>query len=143
MFSNLASLLLPNKSISYASLKEEQKMCVEFANGLRQMTLEGKLPYVWFHISNEFLPSRQVNYSFELKLKHMGKIAGVPDYCFVGKGGGFFIEFKSAKGRQTECQKKFEEWCKMMGINYYICRSAREGFDILAHRFDFESDIDI
>lgn len=131
MLINLASLLLPNKSISYASLKEEQKMCVEFANGLRQMTLEGKLPYVWFHISNEFLPSRQVNYSFELKLKHMGKIAGVPDYCFVGEKGSFFIEFKSLKGRQTDCQKKFEEWCKMMGIGYYICRSAKAAFDIL------------
>jgi hypothetical protein len=143
MNSNLASLLLPNKAISYASLKEEQKMCVEFANGLRQMTLEGKLPYVWFHIANEFLPSRQVNYSFELKLKHMGKLAGLADYCFVGPNGGFFIEFKSLKGKQTESQKKFEEWCQMMGIGYYVCRSAKEGFDTLSHRFDFESDTNI
>jgi hypothetical protein len=131
MNSNLTSLLLPNKTISYASLKEEQKMCVEFANGLRQMTLEGKLPYVWFHIANEFLPSKQTNYSFELKLKHMGKLAGLADYCFVGKKGGFFIEFKSAKGKQTESQKKFEEWCSAMGIGYYICRNANEGMDII------------
>lgn len=136
MNSNLASLLLPNKSIQYASLKGEQKMCVEFANGLRQMTLEGKLPYVWFHISNEFLPSRQVNYSFELKLKHMGKIAGVPDYCFVGERGSFFIEFKSEKGRQTDSQKKFEEWCKASNVNYFICRSAKEGFDVLESKRD-------
>jgi hypothetical protein len=132
MNSNLASLLLPNKSISCASLKEEQRMCVEFANGLRQLTLEGKLPYVWFHIANEFLPSKQVNYSFELKLKHMGKIAGLPDYCFVGENGSFFIEFKSAKGRQTDNQKKFEEWCKTNTVPYFICRSAKEGFEVLS-----------
>lgn len=131
MNSNLASLLIPNKSISYASLKEEQKMCVEFANGLRQMTLEGKLSYIWFHIANEFLPSKQPNYSFEAKLKHMGKIAGLPDYCFIGENGSFFIEFKSSKGRQTENQKKFEEWCRINKVPYFICRSAKEGFEVL------------
>lgn len=106
-------------------------MCVEFANGLRQMTLEGKLPYVWFHIPNEFLPSRQVNYSFELKLKHMGKISGTPDYCFVGEKGSFFIEFKSIKGRQTENQKKFEEWCGITRAPYHLCRSAEEGMTVV------------
>jgi hypothetical protein len=67
----------------------------------------------------------------------MGKIAGVPDYCFVGEKGSFFIEFKSAKGRLSPNQKIFEEWCRANKVNYFICRSAKEGFAILAHEFDF------
>jgi hypothetical protein len=131
MTNDLASLLLPAKSISYASLKDEQKMCVEFANEMRQLTLEGKLPYVWFHVANEFLPSARVNYSFESKLKHMGKMAGVPDYCFLGEDDSFFIEFKTGKGRQTPTQKIFEKWCTATSVEYFLCRSAREGIDVV------------
>lgn len=131
MTNDLASLLLPPKSISYASLKDEQKICVEFANEMRQLTLEDKLPYVWFHVANEFLPSARVNYSFESKLKHMGKMAGVPDYCFLGKGDSFFIEFKAGKGRQTPTQKIFEKWCAATSVEYFLCRSAREGIDVV------------
>ena len=131
MNKNLLSLLVPYKAIGSCTLKPEQSMCVEFANTMRQMTLEGKLPFIWYHIPNEFLPSQRVNYSFELKQKHMGKIAGVPDYCFIGKENGFFIEFKSGKGQQTASQKSFEEWCKMVSVGYHLCRSYAEGIKIV------------
>ena len=84
MTKDLISLLLPYRGIVTSTLKPEQAMCVEFANTMRQMTLEGKLPFIWYHIPNEFLPSKRVNYSFDLKQKHMGKISGIPDYCFMG-----------------------------------------------------------
>lgn len=132
---NLAALILPNRPISYAYLKEEQKMCVEFANEMRAMTLEGKLPYVWFHIPNEFLPSTRINYSFELKLKHMGKISGVPDYCFLSPGDSFFMEFKVKGNKQTPNQKLFEEWCLMNEVGYFLCHSAKEGILIVRDRF--------
>lgn len=131
MISNLASLLIPSKSIAYSSLKEEQKMCVEFANELRKMTLEGSMHYIWFHIANEFLPSARVNYSFELKQKHMGKISGLPDYCFLSKDDSFFIEFKTSKGRLSPNQKIFEEWCAANKVGYYVCRSAKEGIALI------------
>jgi hypothetical protein len=136
MDANLVSLLLPTQSISYAYLKDEQKICVEFANEMRQLTLEGNLPYVWFHIANEFLPSSKVNYSFESKLKHMGKMVGVPDYCFLSENDSFFIEFKTAKGRQTPTQKIFENWCATNKVDYFLCRSAREGIDIVRSRLE-------
>jgi len=125
------ALLLPSKSISSSTLKPEQAMCVEFANSLRQLTLENKMPYIWFHVPNEFLPSARVNYSFELKQKHMGKISGVADYCFLGKEKSFFIEFKASKGKQTPSQKTFEEWCTRLGIEYYLCRSYAEGMAVV------------
>jgi hypothetical protein len=129
---NLAKLLIPYKSLSYSLLKEEQKICVEFANHLRQLTLNGDFPYIWFHIANEFIPSQRINFSFDLKQKHMGKITGLPDYCFISAKDSFFIEFKTAKGKQTEHQKLFEEWCKDNDIRYYIFRSANEGIEFLS-----------
>jgi len=131
---DLLSILLPYKPISSALLKPEQKICVEFANSLRALTLEGKLPYVWYHIPNEFLPSTTKNFTFELKQKHMGKIAGVPDYCFIGKGDSFFIEFKASRGKLTLSQKTFEGWCKREGVDYFLCRSAEEGIGVVRSR---------
>lgn len=109
-------------------------MCVEFSNDMRQLTLQNKLPYIWFHIANEFLPSSKPNFSFELKLKHMGKIAGVPDYCFISAQDSFFIEFKVEKGKQTMNQKIFEEWCAANKVNYFLCRSAKQGIDLVNER---------
>ena len=131
MNKDLMNLLLPYKAITTSTLKPEQAMCVEFANTMRQMTLEGKLPFIWYHIPNEFLPSNRVNYSFDLKQKHMGKISGVPDYCFIGKQKSFFIEFKAGKGKQTESQKQFEGWCETIGVHYYLCRSYGEGLSVV------------
>lgn len=175
MNKDLLSLLLPYKGIVTSKLKPEQAMCVEFANTMRQMTLEGKLPFIWYHIPNEFLPSElkqkhmgktdtsknpwvqkctqgnmrvlggkkyrkrgfsrcptsRRNYSFELKQKHMGKISGVPDYCFLGKDKSFFIEFKTSMGHQTPSQRAFEGWCNMMGVKYHICRSYKEGIQVV------------
>lgn len=131
MNNEIMKILLPYKAIPTRMLKPEEGMCVEFANSMRQLTLENKLPYVWFHVPNEFLPSKRVNYSFDLKQKHMGKISGVPDYCFLGKNNSFFIEFKSPKGKQTPSQKLFEEWCTLKNINYHLCKSYREGMEIV------------
>ncbi len=134
MNKKIFSLLLPNRSVPYDSLKEEQKICVEFANHMRQLTLTGKFPYIWFHIANEFLPSARKNFSFDLKQKHMGKISGVSDYCFMSPKDSFFIEFKTVKGKQTDNQKMFEEWCDTKKVPYYICRSAKEGIDLVEER---------
>lgn len=131
---NLFSILIPPSNISYAHLKEEQKICVEFANEMRVLTLCGDFPYIWFHIPNEFLPSARVNYSFELKLKHMGKISGTPDYCFLSEKDSFFIEFKVPKGKLTENQMIFESWCIEHKVPYFICFSAQEGIELIQKR---------
>jgi hypothetical protein len=134
MNKELMELLLPSKSIGVSNLKPEQAMCVEFANTMRKLTLEKNLSYIWFHIPNEFLPSTRVNYSFELKQKHMGKMSGVPDYCFIGEKDSFFIEFKAGKGKQSPNQKVFEGWCAAQDVPYYLCRSANEGAAIVLQR---------
>jgi hypothetical protein len=131
---SLASILIPPSNLSWAYLKDEQKICVEFANEMRMLTLAGNFPYVWFHIPNEFLPSARKNYSFDLKLKHMGKISGVPDYCFTSSTDSFFIEFKANKGKQTENQKIFQAWCTTTLVDYLLCYSAQEAIDFVKDR---------
>lgn len=130
----LMELLLPSKAIAASTLKPEQAICVEFANSMRQLTLEKKLPYIWFHIPNEFLPSARINYSFELKQKHMGKISGVPDYCFLSDRDSFFIEFKAGKVKQSPNQKVFEEWCTAQDVPYFLCRTSKDGIDLVLDR---------
>lgn len=130
---NLLNILLPYKEICTSTLKPEQKICVEFSNHMRMLTLEGKLPYVWYHIPNEFLPSKQKNFTFDLKQKHMGKIAGVPDYCFIGKDKSFFIEFKAGKGKMSPPQKIFKEWCEENGVDYYLCYNASEAIQVVTN----------
>jgi len=135
----LMELLLPSHGIDSSKLKPEQSICVEFANTLRQLTLENKLSYVWFHIPNEFLPSTRVNYSFERKQKHMGKISGVPDYCFLGANDSFFIEFKAGKGKQTSTQIVFEEWCAAKKVPYFLCRTSKDGINVVMDRLKIVS----
>jgi hypothetical protein len=134
MNKELMGLLLPYKGIGTSTLKPEQAICIEFANAMRQLTLENRLPYIWFHVPNEFLPSSRVNYSFELKQKHMGKFSGIPDYCFMSPNDSFFIEFKAGKGKQSPNQVVFEKWCAANKVSYFLCRSARDGVDLVQNR---------
>lgn len=130
----LMELMIPYKKITASSLKPEQAICIEFANTMRQLTLENKMPYVWFHVPNEFLPSSRINYSFDLKQKHMGKFSGIPDYCFIGKNDSFFIELKAVKRKQSPNQKVFEEWCIANKVPCFLCFSAKQGTDIVLSR---------
>ena len=62
--------------------------------------------------------------------------AGAPDfigiYLMAKIPVCFFFELKSAKGKQSEAQKKWEKECKRFGIPYYLVRSAAEAESSLA-----------
>jgi hypothetical protein len=131
MFGELYEILCPYKAIDFYSLKPEQKICVEFANQLRKLTYENNLPYIWFHIPNEFIPTKRLNYSFDLKQKHMGKISGTPDYALLSPKKSFFIEFKTKRGSQSPNQVIFESWCKEKEILYHLCTSSDEALSLL------------
>jgi hypothetical protein len=120
--------------VPFRMLKEEQKICVEFSNYLREQTIKGNFPYIWFHIPNEFYKTKGkegMGGLFGSILTAMGRISGAPDYCFIGKDHSFFIEFKSKSGRLFTAQKFFERWCKEKEVNYFLCRSAKEGIEIV------------
>lgn len=127
LFTELAKILIPKRNL-YVKLKEEDLMCVQFAAYVRQLSLENKLPYVWFHIPNQL--SGTYKPIFGLKQSWMGRMSGIPDYCFMGEKS-FFIEFKSKKGKLSPGQVIFEKWSKHCGVPFYMCKSFEEAKEII------------
>lgn len=63
------------------------------------------------------------------KFKAMGTLAGFADLVILAQRGGsgaLFIEMKSDKGRQSDYQKQFEEYCKAAGYTYCVVRTIDE-----------------
>ena len=63
-----------------------------------------------------------------------GLLAGVADVfipCPTTTKHGLFLEFKSSKGKQTERQQAFEEFCHGQGYGYQVVRSVNEAIDQL------------
>ena len=61
------------------------------------------------------------------RLKAMGMLNGVSDLVAIDKTGkAIFIEIKTAKGRQSDDQKKFEEKCKGCGAPYHIVKNIED-----------------
>jgi VRR-NUC domain len=66
------------------------------------------------------------------KAKAEGMTSGVPDICLVRSGGlCAFIELKSKKGRLSENQIEYLDWCAMNGIPAAVCRSIDDVRDFL------------
>lgn len=64
------------------------------------------------------------------KFKAMGVRAGFPDLilCVASNGyHGLFVELKTAKGRQSEYQKYYQQALEKQGYKYVVVRSL-EGF---------------
>ena len=114
----------------YDARGEETKECIKFATKLKQLTIAGKLPCVWFHVSNEN-PSKVRHFYWSKIQKAMGLIKGAPDYAFAWEGGMGFIEMKSSAGRLSVQQKIFKEWSKSAKVPYEICFSADEAMECL------------
>lgn len=112
--------------------KPEQTICMEFANRLRALELEGRLTCIWTHVPNEIGWNRsKVAQMLYASAKAMGMIVGTSDYLFLARGSSLAMEAKSKTGSQHDGQKDFEIWCGEKGVPYRIFRSAEEGVAIL------------
>jgi hypothetical protein len=120
---DLIKLLIPSRKITNIKLKEEDAICVQFANYLREITLEKNFPFIWFHVPNQFAISRPI---FGLKQSWMGRIAGIPDYVFLGHRS-FVMEFKSKTGRLSAVQQIVQVWCEKANVPFYVARNFEEG----------------
>ncbi len=63
------------------------------------------------------------------RLKAEGALAGVADMVILEKGTCLFVEVKTAKGRQQESQKVFEEKVKSHGMRYVIWRDVEDAVE--------------
>ena len=79
--------------------------------------------YFFFRINNIGIydPTKKVRRAMP---KHSKK--GVADMLVIRHGAPIFLEFKSAKGKQSEDQKEFEKECKEAGAEYHVIRSVDE-----------------
>ena len=117
--SYLFPILLPRKEMLIT--KGEAGICAEIASYLKAESLEGRLPYVWFHVANEY--AGQYRPVYGAKQTTLGKISGIPDYAFLGKDGCFFIEVKTSVGKLKDNQIIVKQWCEDIGVPHYVCRS--------------------
>ncbi len=76
---------------------------------------------------------RQVQYYLRLKgwfvfynLQGLGSYRGISDLIAVRDGRVIFIELKTARGRQSEHQKKFQADLEAAGGEYVLCRGVDE-----------------
>lgn len=108
---------------------EEDLICHDMCNYIRQHVLNGTFNGIFFHVENETGGKRSAVYNLTKKVT--GKIAGAPDYVFMNKEYHLLIEIKTSDGRQSKEQRAFEKWCIDNGVKYYLCRSAEDAIEIL------------
>lgn len=117
---------------SVLETKGEAAICVQFRTWLAQQTLEKKCRATWRHNQNESNQKRGVNQRWWNLQRNMGKLAGIPDYTFLWKNGCLELEIKDGnKGKQSEAQQDYEEWCNMCEVPYEIARSVDEAIQIV------------
>lgn len=61
-----------------------------------------------------------------MKFKATGLVAGVSDLIIVTEKEVLFVEVKTAIGRQSEVQKKFEKKVTNLGYRYLVVRSLED-----------------
>lgn len=108
----------------------ESDLCIEFYKQYQLLTdlRQFNLPKYVFHIPNE----RKTSISYGRKLKRMGVIPGIADYCVLFEGGVAFIEFKrNKKCKLSEHQLIFRERCKLLKIPYLMTCSIEDAMDFI------------
>lgn len=125
----ITKLRILGRVYNLPSLKGEDALANQIAMKLTEYSIEGKLKGIWFHVPNESVVSKSnmLTDILRIKRKHsMGLINGVPDLVFISKEKALFVELKTAKGRLSESQQLFKEWCIDEGIGYYVSRSVED-----------------
>jgi len=84
----------------------------------------------FFSIANEAAGRSRIA---QMQLVSMGLRAGVADLeVWLPDGVTLYLEVKTATGRQSPRQKKFQERCEQHGRAYHIVRSVEDVERVLA-----------
>lgn len=111
----------------------EHEICEEFYKQYELLSLmnQFKSELFVFHVPNE----RRATPQYYAKLRRMGVVSGVADYCiFNNKGQIAFIEFKrnaAACKKLNEQQEYFRETCEQFQVPYLLTCSVEEAIDFL------------
>lgn len=125
-------LMTPRSLSPTIRLKPEEVLARDFANALRQATVEGRLRCVWTHPANEVAGRQnglaQIRYAIA---KAMGLIDGTADYLFLWSDGSGALEAKVGRNDQQPNQVDFQAWCGSNGVRYATFTSVEEGLALL------------
>lgn len=112
---------------------KESDICEQFFEeyGILDALGQFKSELFVYHIANE----RKTSFQHHAKLKRMGVVKGVADYCVVINPGRIaFIEFKrdlaSCRKLNPE-QQDFRDMCESFKVPYLLTCSAEEAIDFL------------
>lgn len=106
--------------------------CLKFQNprGVMWSTPNESASVVTGVLKQFNIPEKQISairMRINQKMKRMGMRSGVADTdVILPDGGRFFVEFKTATGRQSKAQKEFQETVESLGNEYFIIRSVEE-----------------
>ena len=112
----------------FVNLGLEEKLSIDFADRLRELTLQKRLRCTFVHLPNEGKRSRLV----AIILKAMGMIPGAGDYALSWKDGSGYIELKIKPNKQTDNQKDFEYWCHYNGVGYLVAYNIEDAMKIVS-----------
>lgn len=76
------------------------------------------------HQVTDYLQLRQ--YFCFYSLQGLGAYRGIPDLIAVKGGRVLFIELKTARGRQSDHQRKFQADLEHAGGEYILCRGIED-----------------
>src|SRR5574343_537854 len=83
--------------------------------------------YLVVHVNSSVLVSEYTGQPVRsYTIRNNGASSGFPDVLAISSKRTLLLEIKSANGRQTESQKKFEQLAKSLGLEYYVIKSINE-----------------
>lgn len=103
-------------------LKPEYKIQYQFVSLCRTWSVSGQLQAVWSSTPNEIANNK--NPAFGAMLRALGKIKGAPDMKFMWSTGSGCLEFKAGKGKLTDEQLWYKQWCTDRQVHYREVRSV-------------------
>ena len=103
--------------------KGEDAIANQVAIELRNLSLDGKLNAVWFHVPNEHVIRDNVDRARIRKRQCLGMISGAPDFIFLMKDKSLQIELKTDTGVLSDNQKSFKKWPEDKDVPYIIAKS--------------------
>lgn len=108
-------------------IEPEQKLCIQFADKMRELTASGAYEGIWLHIPNE----RKAHVFTMMILRAMGVITGAWDYIFIGPWGCACLEFKEGSNTLSEYQRYFRFWLRKWDIPHEEVRTVAQAISAL------------
>ncbi len=111
------------------NMKPEDKLSADLKTALDRLKSRGIFSGVYFHVPNEFKPSKNFFAAWDKKEK-IGCVSGAPDWVIAWRDGTLLVELKAKKtmpaalNAMRDGQRNFAKDCNESGVEYEVCISV-------------------